>query len=313
MSDHRPVLLAEALEGLALDDAGWYIDGTYGRGGHSTAILARIGERGRLLALDKDPEAVADGQRRFADDPRFTIAHAGFEEIRAVAEPWLDGRKSAGILLDLGVSSPQIESEQRGFSFSRDGPLDMRMNITRGPTAAQWLAEVDEGELVTVLRRFGEEPRARRIAAAILRARDQSALRTTGQLADVVAAAAPAGRSRIHPATRTFQAIRIAINKELEALESALFQSLELLGVAARLAVISFHSLEDRIVKRFIARESRGDPAYAGLPDIPPAARARLRPVGKLIRPSEQELAENPRARSARLRVAERLAVGSPA
>ena len=313
MSTHRPVLLAEALEGLALDDGGWYVDGTYGRGGHSTGILARIGESGRLLALDKDPEAVADGRRRFANDPRFTIAHAGFEEIRAVAEPWLGGRKLAGILLDLGVSSPQIESEQRGFSFSRDGPLDMRMNITRGPTAAQWLAEVDEAELVTVLRRFGEEPRARRIAAAILHARAESPLRTTGQLADVVAAAAPAGRSRIHPATRTFQAIRIAINKELEALESALVQSLELLGVAARLAVISFHSLEDRIVKRFIARESRGDPAYAGLPDIPPAAQARLRPVGKLIRPSEQELAENPRARSARLRVAERLAVGSPA
>jgi 16S rRNA (cytosine1402-N4)-methyltransferase len=313
MFEHRPVLLAEALEGLALKDGGWYVDGTYGRGGHSTGILARIGESGRLLALDKDPDAVADGRRRFASDPRFTIAHAGFEELRGVAEEWLGERKLAGILLDLGVSSPQIDSEQRGFSFSRDGPLDMRMNTTRGPTAAQWLAEIDAAGLVLVLKRYGEEPRARRIAAAILAARAAAPLVTTKQLADVVAAAAPAGKSRIHPATRTFQAIRIALNKELETLESVLAQSVDLLGDAARLAVISFHSLEDRIVKRFIAREARGDEAYAGLPDIPLAARARLRPVGKLVRPSEQEVAQNPRSRSARLRVAEKLPAGSPA
>jgi 16S rRNA (cytosine1402-N4)-methyltransferase len=313
MFEHRPVLLAEALEGLALKDGGWYVDGTYGRGGHSTGILARIGESGRLLALDKDPDAVADGRRRFASDPRFTIAHAGFEELRGVAEEWLGERKLAGILLDLGVSSPQIDSEQRGFSFSRDGPLDMRMNTTRGPTAAQWLAEIDAAGLVLVLKRYGEEPRARRIAAAILAARAAAPLVTTKQLADVVAAAAPAGKSRIHPATRTFQAIRIALNKELETLESVLAQSVDLLGDAARLAVISFHSLEDRIVKRFIAREARGDEAYAGLPDIPLAARARLRPVGKLVRPSEREVAQNPRSRSARLRVAEKLPAGSPA
>jgi 16S rRNA (cytosine1402-N4)-methyltransferase len=313
MFEHRPVLLAEALEGLALKDGGWYVDGTYGRGGHSTGILARIGESGRLLALDKDPDAVADGRRRFASDPRFTIAHAGFEELRGVAEEWLGERKLAGILLDLGVSSPQIDSEQRGFSFSRDGPLDMRMNTTRGPTAAQWLAEIDAAGLVLVLKRYGEEPRARRIAAAILAARAAAPLVTTKQLADVVAAAAPAGKSRIHPATRTFQAIRIALNKELETLESVLAQSVDLLCDAARLAVISFHSLEDRIVKRFIAREARGDEAYAGLPDIPLAARARLRPVGKLVRPSEQEVAQNPRSRSARLRVAEKLPAGSSA
>lgn len=313
MLEHRPVLLAEALDGLAIADDGWYVDGTYGRGGHSTEILARIGERGRLLALDKDPEAVVDGRRRFGADARFAIEHAGFEQLREVVPPWLGNNKLAGVLLDLGVSSPQLESPERGFSFSRDGPLDMRMNTTRGRTAAQWLAAVSEAELVAVLKRYGEEPKARRIAAAIVAARKTTPLTTTRQLAELVTGAAPSGPSRIHPATRVFQALRIVVNEELEALERALEASVDLLADGARLVVISFHSLEDRIVKRFIAKESRGDPVYAGLPDIPIAARARLKAVGKLVRPSEPELAANPRARSARLRIAERLVVGGAA
>jgi 16S rRNA (cytosine1402-N4)-methyltransferase len=274
MLEHRPVLLAEALNGLAIAEDGWYVDGTYGRGGHSTEILARIGERGRLLALDKDPAAVADGRRRLSSDARFAIEHAGFEQLRDVVPPWLGNNKLAGILLDLGVSSPQLESPERGFSFSRDGPLDMRMNTTRGRTAAEWLAAVSEAELVTVLKRFGEEPRARRIASAIVAARKTQALMTTRELAELVARVAPSGASRLHPATRVFQALRIAVNKELEALERALAASVELLADGARLAVISFHSLEDRIVKRFIAKESRGNPVYAGLPDMRVEARA---------------------------------------
>jgi 16S rRNA (cytosine1402-N4)-methyltransferase len=302
------VLLQEALEGLSLRDDGWYVDATYGRGGHSAELLARLGPQGRLLALDKDAEAVADARERFGDDPRFRIEHAGFEHLAAVAGPWLDGRRAAGILFDLGVSSPQLDLPERGFSFAQDGPLDMRMNRAQGPTAAEWLAGVPQQELTDVLFRYGEEPRARQIAAAIVRARATAPLTSTHELANLVAAHAgrQPGRTRIHPATRTFQAIRIALNDELGALEHGLAASVELLAARGRLAVISFHSLEDRIVKRFMAREARGDEAYAGLPNIPPHARPRLKLVGKLVRPSAAELERNPRARSARLRIAER-------
>jgi 16S rRNA (cytosine1402-N4)-methyltransferase len=256
--------------------------------------------------LDKDPEAVAHGQDRFAADTRFAIRHAGFEELRAVAEPWLAGRRLEGVLLDLGVSSPQLDQPARGFSFAHDGPLDMRMNTAVGATAAEWLAGVSHAELSDVLFRYGEEPRARQIAAAILRARDVAPIATTRALADVVAAHAGRQQSRLHPATRVFQAIRIAVNAELAALERVLPQAVELLAVCGRLVVISFHSLEDRIVKRFMAREARGDEAYAGLPNIPAHARPRLELVGRLVRPGEDEVASNPRARSARLRIAER-------
>jgi 16S rRNA (cytosine1402-N4)-methyltransferase len=302
------VLLQEALEGLSLRNDGWYVDATYGRGGHSAEILARLGSQGRLLALDKDADAVADARERFGDDPRFRIEHAGFEELAAVAADWFEERRLDGILFDLGVSSPQLDQPERGFSFAHDGPLDMRMNAAQGPTAAEWLAEASQQELADVLFRYGEEPRARQIAAAIVRARSEQPIRTTRQLAALVAANAgrQPGRARIHPATRTFQAIRIAVNDELGALELGLAQSLGLLAERGRLAVISFHSLEDRIVKRFMAREARGDEAYAGLPNIPPHARPRLKLVGKLVRPGEAELERNPRARSARLRVAER-------
>jgi 16S rRNA (cytosine1402-N4)-methyltransferase len=303
------VLLQEALEGLSLRDDGWYVDATYGRGGHSAEMLARLGPQGRLLALDKDPEAVADARRRFGGDPRFAVEHAGFEDLRAVAAAKLSGAPLAGVLFDLGVSSPQLDEPARGFSFAHDGPLDMRMNTDRGPTAAEWLAGVGERELADVLFRYGEEPRARKIAAAIVRARATAPLATTRELAVLVAAHAGRQTGRIHPATRTFQAIRIAINDELGALERGLTQALELLGEGGRLVVISFHSLEDRIVKRFMAREARGDEAYAGLPNVPPHARPRLALVGKLVRPQAAEVARNPRARSARLRVAERTAV----
>jgi 16S rRNA (cytosine1402-N4)-methyltransferase len=303
------VLLREALEGLALRDDGWYVDATYGRGGHSAEILARLGSQGRLLALDKDPEAVADAAQRFGRDPRFTALQCGFEELGTVAASWLDGHALAGVLFDLGVSSPQLDVPERGFSFAHDGPLDMRMNTSDGATAAEWLAGVSEQELTDVLFRYGEEPNARRIAAAIVRVRAAEPLTTTRKLADLVAAHAGRHARRIHPATRTFQAIRIALNDELGALERGLAAALALLAAHGRLVVISFHSLEDRIVKRFMAREARGDEAYAGLPDIPLHARPRLTLVGKLVRPTDAEVERNPRARSARLRVAERAAL----
>ncbi len=303
------MLLQEALEGLSLRDDGWYVDATYGRGGHSAEILARLGSQGRLLALDKDPEAVVDAGARFGGDRRFTVQHCGFEELGTVAAAWLGGHSLAGVLFDLGVSSPQLDSAARGFSFAHDGPLDMRMNTTEGATAAEWLASVSEQELANVLFRYGEEPSARRIAAAIVRLRATQPLTTTRELADLVAAHAGRQAGRSHPATRTFQAIRIALNDELGALERGLAAALTLLAAGGRLVVISFHSLEDRIVKRFMAREARGDEAYAGLPDIPPQARARLTRVGKLVRPTAAEVERNPRARSARLRVAARVAL----
>ncbi len=309
MTDHQPVLVKEALEGLAIAADGWYVDGTYGRGGHSAEILAQLGEHGRLFALDKDPEAVAHGRARFAAEPRFAIEHGGFQSLDRYVQPWLQGNALAGVLLDLGVSSPQLDTAARGFSIVHDGPLDMRMDTTRGDTAAEWLAHVGEDELRRVFYRLGEEPRARQIAAAIVTARAVAPITRTQQLAEIVAQSSGYRRSRVHPATRVFQAIRIQINAELAALERALERCVELLTAGGRLCVISFHSLEDRIVKRFIARQAKGDPAYAGLPDMPPQARPRLRRIGRLIRPSAAEVATNPRARSARLRVAERLGV----
>jgi len=306
MSDHQPVLVDEALRGLAVLGDGCYVDATYGRGGHSARILAQLGAAGRLLAIDKDPQAVADAAQRFGVDPRFTIRHGGFERFREHVEPWLEGRALAGVLFDLGVSSPQLDTPERGFSFAADGPLDMRMNNETGHTLAQWLAAVKPAELARVIAQYGEQPGAHRIAAAIVRARDAHAVTTTGELAAIVKAAAPPSSRRQHPATRVFQALRIALNDELVALQSALGQALDLLAVGGRLVVISFHSLEDRIVKRFMSEQARGDPAYAGLPKIPLAAQPTLRIVGKLVRPGDAELERNPRARSARLRIAEK-------
>ncbi len=311
-SGHEPVLLREALAGLAIREDACYVDGTYGRGGHSAGILAQLGEQGRLLALDKDPEAVAHARERFGDDPRFSIEHGGFEQLSTHVEPWLEGRRLAGVLLDVGVSSPQLDSAERGFSFAKDGPLDMRMNTEHGVTAAEWLADVSQAELTRVLARLGEEPRARQLAAVIIRERKQRPITTTRQLAELIEKHSPKRPQRLHPATRVFQALRIRINAELESLAAALEQALELLAPGGRLCVISFHSLEDRIVKRFIAKHSRVDPMYAGLPSIPPEAQPRLAKVGRLVRPSADEEAANPRARSARLRVAEKLEAATP-
>lgn len=308
-SSHQPVLMREALEGLAIESDGCYVDGTYGRGGHSAGILAQLGEHGSLLALDKDPEAVADGRARFSGDPRFAIRHAGFEDFFDEVEPWLAGRPLRGVLLDLGVSSPQLDSAARGFSFAKDGPLDMRMNSERGATAAEWLATVGEPDLRRVLAEFGEERRARQLAAVIVRERARAPITTTGQLAALIERHSPQRPQRLHPATRVFQAIRIRVNAELEALAAALAQCMELLAPGGRLCVISFHSLEDRIVKRFVAKASSVDPVYAGLPNIPASAMPCMRRVGRLIRPTPAEAAANPRARSARMRVAEKLEV----
>jgi 16S rRNA (cytosine1402-N4)-methyltransferase len=308
MSNHQPVLMDEVLKGLAIVGDGWYVDATYGRGGHSAEILAHLEARGKLLALDKDPAAVAHARERFSTDPRFKIDHAGFEQLSECVVPWLGAHALAGVLFDLGVSSPQLDDPQRGFSFTEDGPLDMRMNTAQGPTLAEWLARVDEAELGRTIARFGEQPGAYRIAAAIIRERERAPIETTARLRDIVVAAAPRSRRSLHPATRVFQALRIALNDELGALDAALKQCLALLGAGGRLVVISFHSLEDRIVKRFMSEHARGDPAYAGLPNPPPAARPTLRLIGKLVRPSATEIQRNPRARSARMRVAEKLA-----
>jgi 16S rRNA (cytosine1402-N4)-methyltransferase len=310
MIDHQPVLVAEVLEGLALVPDGWYVDATYGRGGHSTAILQRLGPAGRLFALDKDPEAVVHARSLAEADKRLTVVHGDFARLGDHVSGWLDEHELSGLLLDLGVSSPQLDDPGRGFSFSGEGPLDMRMNHSTGPTLAEWLADVDRDELASVIKRYGEQPGAHRIASAIVRARRATPLRTTRQLAEIVAASAPrTTRGRTHPATRVFQALRIALNDELVALERALEQGTALLAAGGRLVVISFHSLEDRIVKRFVARQARGDPAYAGLPEMPAEARPTLRPVGGLVRPTSAEIERNPRARSSRLRVAEKLAM----
>ncbi len=308
MAEHTPVLLDEVLGGLAVRPEGRYCDATFGRGGHTAAILRALGPAGQVVAIDRDPEAVEAGRVRFARDLRLTLVRGSFGELEeCVRAAGLDGELD-GVLLDLGVSSPQLDEARRGFSFMQDGPLDMRMDNEAGQSAAQWLAKATEREIADVLRTLGEERFARRIARAILAARAQGPLTRTGQLAEIVAAAVPTREPGKHPATRTFQAIRIHVNRELEQLESALPQAVRLLAPGGRLCVISFHSLEDRIVKRYIRREEQGDPVYAGLPTVPPHARPRLKRVGGAIMAGEAEVQSNPRARSAVLRVAERLA-----
>jgi 16S rRNA (cytosine1402-N4)-methyltransferase len=308
VSEHTPVLLDEVLAGLAIRPGGRYCDATFGRGGHAAAILGAVGPEGRVVAVDRDPEAIRAGRRRFAGESRLTLVQGSFgpfeERIRAAGMTGgLDG-----VLMDLGVSSPQLDEAARGFSFMQDGPLDMRMDNEAGQSAAQWLAKAGEREIADVLHGLGEERYARRIARAIVAARAETQLTRTGQLADIVAAAVPTREPGKHPATRSFQAIRMHVNRELEQVAEALPQAAGLLVAGGRLCVISFHSLEDRLVKRFIQREERGDPVYAGLPVVPPHARPRLRRVNGAVRASEREVAANPRARSAVLRVAERIA-----
>jgi len=304
---HRPVLLAEVLDALAIQADGVYVDGTFGRGGHSAAILERLGPAGRLLAMDKDPEAVQSARTRFGSDPRFEIVQGAFTMLNVqAARRQLKGRVN-GLLLDLGVSSPQLDDAARGFSFSEEGPLDMRMDPGAGPSAAQWLAQAGEREIGDVLRRLGEERYAGRIARAIVGTRGTVPLQTTRQLAELVAAAVPTREQNKHPATRTFLAIRLFINHELDDLRAVLEQVPDVLAPGGRLAVIGFHSLEDRIVKRFIRDAYRGTPPPRDFPLAGLDHEPRLKPVGRAIRASEDELRCNPRARSAVLRVAERL------
>ncbi|MBM2853409.1 MAG: Ribosomal small subunit methyltransferase [Steroidobacteraceae bacterium] len=301
---HAPVLLDAALDALAIRSDGRYVDATFGRGGHAGAILGRLGEKGTLLAIDRDPEASAAAVRLFGSDPRAKFRQARFSELSQL----VPAGSVDGILFDLGVSSPQLDDAHRGFSFLRDGPLDMRMDPQHGESAAQWLARATEREIATVIARFGEERHARRIARAIVVARAMSPLTTTGGLAAVIAAAAPRRQPGMHPATRSFQALRIHVNAELDEIERALPQAVEALAPAGRLVVISFHSLEDRIVKRFMRAASREDPAFAGLPEVPPDAQAKLRLVGRAVFADAGEVGDNPRSRSAVLRAAERLA-----
>jgi 16S rRNA (cytosine1402-N4)-methyltransferase len=299
---HTPVLLDEVLAGLAVKPEGRYCDATFGRGGHTAAILAQLGPGGRVIALDRDPDAIAAGRERFAAEPRLTLVRGSFGRLEErVRTAGLEGELQ-GVLLDLGVSSPQLDEARRGFSFMQDGPLDMRMDNESGISAAQWLARAGEREIADVLFMLGEEKFSRRIARAIV------AARAAAPLADLVAAAVPTREPGKHPATRTFQAIRIHVNRELEEVEAALPQAVNLLAPGGRVCVISFHSLEDRMVKRYLRRECQGDPVYAGLPDVPPHARPRLRLVGGAVMPGDAEVARNPRARSAVLRVAERIA-----
>lgn len=304
---HEAVLLKEAVDGLAIREDGFYIDGTFGRGGHSQEILARLGDQGRLLAIDKDPEALKVGEAIKAQDSRFDIVQASFADIADILLERKLG-KVDGILLDLGVSSPQLDQAERGFSFLRDGQLDMRMNPDSGQSAAQWLAVASEGDIVRVLKEYGEERYAKRIAGAIVAQRSELAIETTTQLAKIIKEAHPAWERGKHPATKSFQAIRIFINRELDDLVLLLEQLLDILVVGGRMAIISFHSLEDRLVKRFIKKHVRGDELPARVPVMDSQLNRRLKSMGKAVRAGTEELERNVRSRSAILRVAEKIA-----
>jgi len=303
--EHEPVLQGPALDALRIRADGVYVDGTYGRGGHSAAMLARLGEEGRLVVTDRDPQAIADARAKYADDGRVTIRRANFADIGSVVdEIGLSGRVD-GLLLDVGVSSPQLDDPKRGFSFQNDGPLDMRMDPDSGESAAEWLARADESDIARVIKDYGEERFARRIARAIVRTREAEPIERTAQLAAIVSDAVPGPPSPRHPATRTFQALRIFINDELGALEQALTDGIELLAPGGRFVVISFHSLEDRRVKRSFAKAAKPPPASRRLPTVE-AFVPRLKLVGGMRQATEEEIRGNPRARSARMRVAEK-------
>ena len=305
---HVSVLMNETLDALDIKADGTYIDGTFGRGGHSGQILSRLGEQGRLQAIDQDPQAI-EASKKFAGDTRFNIAHTRFSNIEQVAtEAGILGQVD-GILLDIGVSSPQLDDADRGFSFMKDGPLDMRMDPTSGRSAAQWLAEAELEDIAFVIKKYGEEKFGRRIAHKIVETRDETPITTTKQLADLVDEAVPVKDKHKHPATRTFQAIRIYINSELEEIQTALQASLSVLKPGGRLVVISFHSLEDRIVKQFIKKQSKGEAVPRGLPltEAQLNKNLTLKALGKAIKPTAEEIAANPRSRSSVLRVAQKL------
>lgn len=303
---HISVLKQEAVDGLHIRPNGVYLDATLGRAGHAQSILSFLDERGRLIALDRDPSAIEYGQKVFGDDQRVQLIHGEFSSMRDLLRQHANIDKVDGVLLDLGVSSPQLDEAGRGFSFMRDGELDMRMDTSQGESAADWIARVEEADLVQVLFKLGEEKFARRIAKAIVLERDQAPIISTLQLASIIEQNIPRKEQHKHPATRSFQAIRMHVNKELPQIEAALPQALELLNEGGRLAVISFHSLEDRLVKRFIRKHSTPNLPPKSIPVDDSAYRTPLVAVGRAIKPSKEELTANPRARSSVLRIAER-------
>jgi len=306
---HRPVLFVEALQALAIKEQGTYIDCTFGRGGHSQGILAGLGKQGRLLALDRDKAAIDSAvAQELQQDARFTLVHSRFSALTSIAGQHDLLGCVDGILMDLGVSSPQLDTPERGFSFMNDGPLDMRMDTHRGETAAQWLSHIDEQSLANVLFEYGEERFARRIARTIVSSRMTNPILTTRQLVDLIEDTVPVREKHKHPATRTFQAIRLEINQELNELKAALDQAVEVLKPGGRLVVISFHSLEDRIVKRFIRAESGGkyDPGRLPVKESE-ISKGLLKKMGKAIKAGDEEVSENPRSRSAVMRVAEKI------
>ena len=304
---HQTVLLNEAVQGLNVHASGFYVDGTFGRGGHSCLIFEKLNAQGHLLAFDKDPLAIATAEQMFKNDGRFSISQSSFAEIENVVSQ--HGRKGDvdGVLLDLGVSSPQLDDAERGFSFQNDGPLDMRMDPDKGLSAAQWLASADESDIASVLKDFGEERFAKRIARAIINAREEQPIETTKQLASIVAAANPKWEKGKDPSTRSFQAIRIFINSELDDLKKCLRQVVNILKPGGRLVVISFHSLEDRIVKHFIRDMENGEQLPIDLPVMHSEVNSKLKKIGKAVKASADEIRQNSRSRSAIMRIAERV------
>ncbi|MFV1996524.1 MAG: 16S rRNA (cytosine(1402)-N(4))-methyltransferase RsmH [Acidiferrobacterales bacterium] len=304
---HQPVLLDAAMAALEIKPTGLYVDATFGRGGHSREILNRLGPEGRLLAIDRDPQAVEEAKQKFVSEKRLEIRRGPFSMLGQTIQELGQIERVDGVLLDLGVSSPQLDDANRGFSFRQTGPLDMRMDPDSGESAADWLNHADEADIARVIKEYGEERFARRIARLIVEQRETKPLETTGQLASICARAVRTREKGKDPATRTFQAIRIYINSELDEITHVLPQAVEVLRPGGRLAVISFHSLEDRIVKRFMQKASKGDDFPPDLPITAAALRPSLRIVGKVVKPDEDEIRCNPRARSAVLRIAERL------
>ena len=303
-SEHTTVLLHEAIDALVTDPDGFYVDGTFGRGGHTAELLSRLSSKGRVLAIDKDPQAIEAGRQRFADDSRLTIVHGSFADMGE----WVEGRAITGVLVDLGVSSPQLDQAERGFSFMRDGPLDMRMDTSSVLSAAAWIASAPEADIAQVIKEYGEERFAKRMASAVVRERAVAPITRTVQLAKILSEAHPAWERGRHPATKAFQAIRIFINRELDDLNALLKQVIDLLQVGGRLVVISFHSLEDRQVKRFIRDQERGIQLPRNLPVRDVERGVRLKKIGKAVMPNDSEVDDNVRSRSAVMRISERVA-----
>jgi len=305
---HQTVLLNEAVDALSIHADGCYIDGTYGRGGHSAKILACLGQQGKLIVIDKDPEAIANAQETYKNDTRVFVWQGSFSHFAdALSAAGVD-TGADGLLLDLGVSSPQLDDAERGFSFMREGTLDMRMDPNTGMSAAEWISQTSEKDIATALWQYGEERFSRRIARKIVEFRAEETIETTTQLANLIALAVPKREPGKNPATRSFQAIRIVVNQELDDLQACLQASLEHLRVNGRFVVISFHSLEDRIVKRFLQLQKRGPKLPRGLPVMSDHYQIKMKMIGKALKPSANEVAQNQRSRSAIMRIGERIA-----